>query len=31
MTQSTKTDVKKRALTAVREYGIHLTLPFVPG
>jgi DNA-binding MarR family transcriptional regulator len=26
MTQSTKTDVKKRALTAVREYGIHLTL-----
>ena len=26
MTQSTKTDLKKRALTAVRDYGIHLTL-----
>jgi DNA-binding MarR family transcriptional regulator len=26
MTESTKTDLKKRALTAVREYGVHLTL-----
>jgi DNA-binding MarR family transcriptional regulator len=26
MTQSTKTDLKKRALMAVRDYGIHLTL-----
>ena len=26
MTKSTKTDLKKRALAAVREYGIHLTL-----
>jgi DNA-binding MarR family transcriptional regulator len=26
MTTSTKTDLKKRALAAVREYGIHLTL-----
>ena len=26
MIQSTKTDLKVRALTAVREYGIHLTL-----
>jgi len=26
MTKSTKTDLKKRALMAVREYGIHLTL-----
>lgn len=26
MTKSTRTDLKKRALTAVREYGIHLTL-----
>ena len=26
MTNSTKTDLKKRALMAVREYGIHLTL-----
>ena len=26
MTESTKTDLKKRALAAVREYGIHLTL-----
>ena len=26
MTQPTKTDLKKRALTAVSEYGIHLTL-----
>ncbi len=26
MTKSKKTDLKKRALTAVREYGIHLTL-----
>ncbi len=26
MAQSTKTDLKKRALMAVREYGIHLTL-----
>ena len=26
MTQSTKTDLKKRALTAVAEYGINLTL-----
>ena len=25
MTNSTKTDLKKRALTAVRDYGIHLT------
>ena len=25
MTKSTKTDLKKRALIAVREYGIHLT------
>jgi DNA-binding MarR family transcriptional regulator len=25
MTKSTKTDLKKRALTAVSEYGIHLT------
>ena len=26
MTNSTKTDLKKRALIAVRDYGIHLTL-----
>src|ERR1044071_9234960 len=26
MTKSTKTDLKERALSAVREYGIHLTL-----
>lgn len=26
MTKSTKTDLKKRALIAVRDYGIHLTL-----
>jgi DNA-binding MarR family transcriptional regulator len=26
MTNSTKTDLQKRALVAVREYGIHLTL-----
>jgi DNA-binding MarR family transcriptional regulator len=26
MTKSTKTDLKKRALMAVRDYGIHLTL-----
>jgi len=26
MTKSTKTDLKKRALEAVRDYGIHLTL-----
>ncbi len=26
MTKSTKTELKKRALMAVREYGIHLTL-----
>jgi DNA-binding MarR family transcriptional regulator len=26
MTQSTKSDLKKRALIAVRDYGIHLTL-----
>ena len=26
MTKSTKTDLKKRALGAVRDYGIHLTL-----
>jgi DNA-binding MarR family transcriptional regulator len=26
MTESTKTDLKKRALMAVRDYGIHLTL-----
>ena len=26
MTRSTKTDLKKRALAAVRDYGIHLTL-----
>ena len=26
MTDSTKTDLEKRALAAVREYGIHLTL-----
>ena len=26
MTESKKIDLKKRALTAVREYGIHLTL-----
>ena len=26
MTKSTKTDLKKRALMAVREYGVHLTL-----
>ncbi len=26
MTQSTKADLKKRALAAVRDYGIHLTL-----
>jgi DNA-binding MarR family transcriptional regulator len=26
MTKSTKADLKKRALAAVREYGIHLTL-----
>jgi DNA-binding MarR family transcriptional regulator len=26
MTNSTKTELKKRALTAVREYGVHLTL-----
>jgi DNA-binding MarR family transcriptional regulator len=26
MTNSTKTDLKKRALMAVRDYGIHLTL-----
>jgi DNA-binding MarR family transcriptional regulator len=26
MTQSTKTDLKQRALAAVREYGIHLAL-----
>lgn len=26
MTKTTKTDLKKRALKAVREYGIHLTL-----
>ncbi len=26
MTQSTKTDLKKRALMAVRDYGVHLTL-----
>jgi DNA-binding MarR family transcriptional regulator len=26
MTESTKTDLKKRALMAIRDYGIHLTL-----
>ncbi len=26
MTNATKADLKKRALIAVREYGIHLTL-----
>ncbi|HKJ39212.1 MAG TPA: MarR family transcriptional regulator [Anaerolineales bacterium] len=26
MTESTKTDLKKRALMAVRDYGVHLTL-----
>ena len=26
MTKSTKTELKKRALVAVREYGVHLTL-----
>ena len=26
MTESTKTDLKKRALIAVRDYGVHLTL-----
>ena len=26
MTNSTKTDLKKRALNAVRDYGVHLTL-----
>ena len=26
MTKSTKTDLKKRALAAVRDYGVHLTL-----
>ena len=26
MTKSTKTDLKKRALEAVRDYGVHLTL-----
>jgi DNA-binding MarR family transcriptional regulator len=26
MANSTKTDIKKRALNAVREYGVHLTL-----